>query len=184
MDLCGFFSSLILGGNIKKEISLLREKGKNLSKQDIMTLAKLENNRFLWAENLERLGEMTPEDMSLTELKYKKNKLSIKGIAATYSGQKAFEQVERFIHLMKSDSEFSNHFTRMRLMHHELINVRGQDIVSFELEAPLASIQPISKQIRKTKLAHKSSENAKNKSENNRDLNKRKSQQEGSNSES
>ena len=38
-----------------------------------MTLAKLENNRFLWAENLERLGEMTPEDMSLTELKYKKN---------------------------------------------------------------------------------------------------------------
>ena len=169
---------------IKKEISLLREKGKNLSKQDIMTLAKLENNRFLWAENLQRLGEMTPEDMSLTELKYKKNKLSIKGIAATYSGQKAFEQVERFIHLLKSDSEFSNHFTRMRLMHHELINVRGQDIVSFELEAPLASIQPISKQIRKTKLAHKSSENAKNKTENNRDLNKQKSQQEGSNSES
>ncbi len=140
---------------IKGEISLLREKGKNLSKQDIMTLANLENNRFLWAENLEKLGKMTPEDMSLTELKYKKNKLLIKGIAATYREQKDFEQVERFIHLLKSNHEFSDNFTRLKLMHHALINVRGQDIVAFELEAPLASIPPISKQIRNKKFAAK-----------------------------
>ena len=140
-------------GQIKEEISLLREKGKNLSKKDIMTLAKLENNRFLWAENLEKLGEMTPEDMSLTELQYKKKKLLIKGIATTYRGQKDFEQVERFIHVLKSNDEFSSHFTRLRLMHHALINVRGQDIVAFELEAPLATISPISKQIRNIKYA-------------------------------
>ena len=91
---------------IREEISLLREKGKNLSKQDIMTLANLENNRFLCAENLEKLGEMTPEDMSLTELQYKKNKLLIKGIATTYRGQKDFEQVERFIHVLKSNDDF------------------------------------------------------------------------------
>ena len=145
-------------GQIKEEISLLREKGKNLSKKDIMTLAKLENNRFLWAENLEKLGEMTPEDMSLTELQYKKKKLLIKGIATTYRGQKDFEQVERFIHVLKSNNEFSSHFTRLRLMHHSLINVRGQDIVAFELEAPLATIPPISKQIRNLKYA---SQNAK-----------------------
>ena len=138
---------------IKEEISLLREKGKNLSKQDIMTLANLENNRFLWAENLEKLGEMTPEDMSLTELQYKKKKLLIKGIATTYRGQKDFEQVERFIHVLKSNNEFSSHFTRLRLMHHSLINVRGQDVVTFELEAPLATIVPISKQIRNIKYA-------------------------------
>ncbi len=141
---------------IKEEISLLREKGKNLSKQDIMTLANLENNRFLWAENLEKLGEMTPEDMSLTELQYKKNKLLIKGIATTYRGQKDFEQVERFIHVLKSNNDFSNHFTRLRLMHHSLINVRGQDIVAFELEAPLATIPPISKKMRNIKFATQS----------------------------
>ena len=141
---------------IKEEISLLREKGKNLSKQDIMTLANLENNRFLWAENLEKLGEMTPEDMSLTELQYKKNKLLIKGIATTYRGQKDFEQVERFIHVLKSNDDFSNHFTRLRLMHHSLINERGQDIVAFELEAPLATIPPISKQMQTIKFATQS----------------------------
>ena len=141
---------------IKEEISRLREKGKNLSKQDILTLAKLENNRFLWAENLEKLGKMTPEDMSLTELKFKKNKFYIKGIATTYSGQKDFEQVERFIQLLKSNKDFSGHFTRLRLMNHELLNVRGQDIVAFELEAPLATIPPISQQMKKTKFAVKS----------------------------
>ncbi len=146
---------------IKEEISLLREKGKNLSKQDIMTLASLENNRFLWAENLEKLGMMTPEDMSLTELKYKKNKLFIKGIATTYRGQKDFEQVERFIHLLKSNHEFSDNFTRLKLIHHALINVRGQDIVAFELEAPLASIPPILKQIRNNRFVAKTKFNSK-----------------------
>ena len=146
---------------IKEEISRLREKGKNLSKQDIMTLAKLENNRFLWAENLEKLGEMTPEDMSLTELKFKKNKFYIKGIATTYSGQKDFEQVERFIHLLKSNKDFADHFTRLRLMNHELLNVRGQDIVAFELEAPLATIPSISQQMKKTKFVVKSKKSEK-----------------------
>jgi len=146
---------------IKEEISRLREKGKNLSKQDIMTLAKLENNRFLWAENLEKLGEMTPEDMSLTELKFKKNKFYIKGIATTYSGQKDFEQVERFIHLLKSNKDFADHFTRLRLMNHELLNVRGQDIVAFELEAPLATIPSISQQMKKSKFVVKSKKSEK-----------------------
>ena len=146
---------------IIEEISRLREKGKNLSKQDIMTLAKLENNRFLWAENLEKLGEMTPEDMSLTELKFKKNKFYIKGIATTYSGQKDFEQVERFIHLLKSNKDFADHFTRLRLMNHELLNVRGQDIVAFELEAPLATIPSISQQMKKSKFVVKSKKSEK-----------------------
>ena len=74
----------------------------------------------------------------------------------TYRGQKDFEQVERFIHVLKSNDDFSNHFTRLRLMHHSLINVRGQDIVAFELEAPLATIPPISKQMQTIKFATQS----------------------------
>ena len=41
-------------------------------------------------------------------------------------------------------------------MHHALINVRGQDIVAFELEAPLATISPISKQIQTIKFTAQS----------------------------
>ena len=138
---------------IKEEISRLREKGKNLSKVDIMTLANLENNRFLWAENFEMLGKLTPEDMALTGLFYEDNKLSIRGIATTYKGQKEFEQVEIFLKILNSNTQFSDQFSRLRLKQHELVKIKGQDIVNFEIEAPMASIPPISKQIRNIKFA-------------------------------
>ena len=138
---------------IKKEISRLREKGKNLSKVDITTLANLENNRFLWAENFEMLGKLTPEDMALTGLFYEDNKLSIRGVATTYKGQKEFEQVEKFLKILNSNTQFSDQFSRLRLKQHELVKIKGQDIVNFEIEAPMASIPPISKQIRNIKFA-------------------------------
>ena len=138
---------------IKKEISRLREKGKNLSKVDITTLANLENNRFLWAENFEMLGKLTPEDMALTGLFYEDNKLSIRGIATTYKDQKEFEQVEKFLKILNSNTRFSDQFSRLRLKQHELVKIKGQDIVTFEIEAPMASIPPISKQIRNIKFA-------------------------------
>ena len=122
---------------IKYEISLLLEKGKNLSKKDIMTLAKLEGDRFMWAECLQRLGNLIPVDISLTGLKFKRDKLLIQGIASTYTGKKEFEQIENFVHTLKSDKMFSRQFTRLKLKNHELLTVRGQDIVSFEIEAPL-----------------------------------------------
>jgi hypothetical protein len=141
---------------IKKEISRLREKGKNLSKVDITTLANLENNRFLWAENFEMLGKLTPEDMALTGLFYENNKLSIRGVATTYKGQKEFEQVEKFLKILNSNTQFSDQFSRLRLKQHELVKIKGQDIVNFEIEAPMASIPPISKQIRNIKFAAQS----------------------------
>ena len=134
---------------IKYEISLLLEKGKNLSKQDIMTLAKLENNRFMWAECFQKLGNMTPDDMSITGLKFKRNKLVIKGIAVTYKGKKEFEQIENFVHTLKSDNIFSNQFLNLKLKNHELLTIRGQEIVSFEIEAPLKSTPSIQNLLRK-----------------------------------
>lgn len=135
---------------IRNEISQLLEKGKNLSKQDILMLAELENNRFMWAECLQRLGNMTFIDMSLTGLKFKNNKLLIQGIASTYKGKKEFEQIENFIHTLNSDLDFSRNFVRLKLKHHELLKVRSQEIVSFEIEASLKSVPHISKQIKKS----------------------------------
>ncbi len=134
---------------IRDEISQLLKKGKNLSKQDILMLAELENNRFMWADCLQRLGNMTFIDMSLTGLKFKKRKLLIQGIASTYKGKKEFEQIENFIHTLNSDRDFSSNFIRLKLKHHELLKVRGQEIVSFEIEASLKSVPHIYKQIRK-----------------------------------
>jgi len=52
--------------DVKQRIRDLQAQGKNLSKQDILSFAELENNRTLWARNFELLGKMTPDDMALT----------------------------------------------------------------------------------------------------------------------
>mgnify|MGYP007000446195 len=62
---------------LKQEIEQLQSRGKNLSKDDILSFADLENDRFLWAKNLELLGKMTPDDMAITGLRFKRQKMFI-----------------------------------------------------------------------------------------------------------
>ena len=69
---------------LKDEINKLQSEGKNLSKDDILSFADLEQDRFLWARNLEKMGALTPDDIAITGLKFKRKKLVIKGIALTF----------------------------------------------------------------------------------------------------
>ena len=73
---------------LENQIKQLQSKGKNLSKNDIMSFADLEQDRFLWARNMELLGKMTPDDMAITGMKFKRDKLTIKGIALTFEIEK------------------------------------------------------------------------------------------------
>ena len=54
---------------LKSEINQLQSQGKNLSKDDILSFADLEQNRFLWAKNLEKMGTLTPDDIAITGLR-------------------------------------------------------------------------------------------------------------------
>ncbi|NQU28267.1 MAG: PilN domain-containing protein [Candidatus Marinimicrobia bacterium] len=122
---------------VESEMERLRHVGKNLSKDNILGLAELEDNRILWARNLELLGAMTPDDMSLTGLRYAKNKLTIVGIAVIYEGEKEFDIVNSFVRTLKNNVEFANEFTRIRFSSFARQDFRGQDIVQFQVEATL-----------------------------------------------
>ena len=134
--------------NIKKQIFDLQAKGKNLSKQDIMSFADLESGRALWAKNLELLGKMTPDDMALTGLKFNKRnkKLYIEGISVVYKDEEEYEVVHDYIKRMKRNSDFSKKFPKIKFRQGSLKKVRGQEIVHFEVEAAL---KPSSKRKRK-----------------------------------
>jgi len=123
---------------IKDDINKLRKKGKNLSKSDIIALADLEGNRYLWARYLEMLGEMTPEDMALTGLKYRNRKMIIEGIGVIYQDEdQKFEIVYNFINTLKQNREFSDNFSRIKFDQGSRKEVRGQDIYEFRIEASL-----------------------------------------------
>ena len=120
---------------LKDEIDKLQSEGKNLSKGDILSFADLEQDRFLWARNLEKMGALTPDDIAITGLRYKRKKLIIKGIALTFEDRKDFEIIDEYVQTLRNNKEFSNNFSKIKYVGHSKVNVRGQDIVRFEIEA-------------------------------------------------
>ena len=120
---------------LKNEINKLQSEGKNLSKEDILSFADLEQDRFLWARNLEKMGALTPDDIAITGLKFKRNKLVIKGIALTFEDRKDFEIIDEYVQTLRNNIEFASNFSKIKYVGHSKVNVRGQDIVRFEIEA-------------------------------------------------
>tara|TARA_B110000438_G_scaffold68962_1_gene69196 strand:+ start:7194 stop:7784 length:591 start_codon:yes stop_codon:yes gene_type:complete len=122
---------------LKNDIMKLQSKGKNLSKNDIMSFADLEQDRFLWARNMELLGKMTPDDMAITGMRFKRDKLTIKGIALTFEDRKDFEIIDEYVQTLRANKEFSENFTRIKYVGHQKINIRGQNIIRFEIIASI-----------------------------------------------
>jgi Tfp pilus assembly protein PilN len=120
---------------LKGEIDQLQSEGKNLSKYDILSFADLEQDRFLWAQNLEKMGSLTPGDISITGLRFKRNKLTIKGIALTFEDRKDFEIIDEYVQTLRNNKEFSNDFSRIKYVGHSKVSIRGQEIIRFEIEA-------------------------------------------------
>ena len=123
--------------NLKAEISKLESEGKNLSKDDILSFAKLEQERFLWAQNLEKMGAVTPDDIAITGLKFKRGKLIIKGVALTFEDRKDFEIIDEYVQTLRDNKEFSQNFSRIKYVGHQKVNVRGQNIIRFEVIASI-----------------------------------------------
>ena len=120
---------------LKEEINNLQSQGKNLSKYDILSFADLEQDRFLWAQNMEKMGKVTPDDIAITGLRYKREKLLIFGIALTFEDRKDFEIIDEYVQTLRNNKEFSSNFSKIKYVGHSKVNVRGQDIVRFEIEA-------------------------------------------------
>ena len=122
---------------LEDQIKQLQSKGKNLSKNDIMSFADLEQDRFLWARNMELLGKMTPDDMAITGMKFKRDKLTIKGIALTFEDRKDFEIIDEYVQTLRDNKEFSKNFSRIKYVGHQKVNIRGQNIIRFEVVASI-----------------------------------------------
>ncbi len=120
---------------LKDEIDKLQSQGKNLSKEDILSFADLEQGRFLWAQNLEKMGALTPNDITITGLRFKRQKLVIKGIALTFEDRKDFEIIDEYVQTLRNNNEFSKNFSKIKYVGHSKVSVRGQEIVRFEIEA-------------------------------------------------
>lgn len=124
---------------VKNSIADLRKEGKNLSKEDIVSLAKLENDRILWAQNMKYIGEMTPDDMALTAVKFKGDKIVISGVAVVYQDRKDFDIVHDYINRLKGHKKLGMNFSNIKFNQGALKKIREQEIVEFEIEATVGN---------------------------------------------
>jgi len=116
----------------------LKKSGKiNLSKIDIRTLNKFENNRMFWAPKLIALSEITPEDMAITGLDFENKKLQISAISKVEIGEKDFDVVEDFMKRIDENKEFNKDFKGIKFDSMEKSKAKGQEVLSFTVKAKL-----------------------------------------------
>ncbi|HCW77065.1 MAG TPA: hypothetical protein DHU63_11085 [Candidatus Marinimicrobia bacterium] len=125
--------------DIKEQIRKLQQQGKNLSKADIMSLAKLESGRIFWAEKFRELSKVLPEDMAITRLNFKNDALVIEGVSRIFLGEREFDVINRLIDRLRTDDIFSRDFEDVKFSKFSRVSVLKQDIVEFEIVARVKS---------------------------------------------
>ena len=124
---------------IDRQLQELRRAGQNVSKQDVLSLAKLESKRFLWTKRLEALGEVLPEDMAITGLEFHNFDFAIRAISQIKKQQKEFDQVVAFMDMLKSTPHFYSDFKGIRFEKSSRVGVEEQDILSMAIICEVGS---------------------------------------------
>ena len=116
----------------------LKQKGRiNLSKKDIENLYAVEYKRITWADKLKELALITPEDMAITGIVYRNQKVRINAISLINESEKEFSIVENMIKTLQSSKIISNDFSEIKFKSSERKMTRGQEILVFIIEAKL-----------------------------------------------
>ncbi|MBU1706352.1 PilN domain-containing protein [bacterium] len=115
--------------DIQHQLDSLRREGTKVSKQDIMALAKLEKDRFLWAARLEALAHVLPDGMAITGLKFEHNRLVIKAISKIKPDEKEFERVSRLMDILETTPEFASRFRDIRFTQSKRRQIEDQEVL-------------------------------------------------------
>ena len=119
---------------IRFELDSLKREGTKVSKEDVMALARLESERFLWARRLETLAEVLPSGMALTGLDYQNRVFTIHAIAQVDTNEKEFEIISSFIELLKTTPEFRQGLFEIRFDQSIRKTVEDQDVLLFSVQ--------------------------------------------------
>jgi Tfp pilus assembly protein PilN len=124
---------------IDRQLMELQRTGQNVSKQDVLALAKLEQKRFLWTKRLESLAEILPEDMAITGLEFHNFDFTIRAISQIKKDQKEFDQVVAFMDMLKSTPFFYTDFDGIRFEKSSRVGLEDQDILSMAIVCQVGS---------------------------------------------
>jgi hypothetical protein len=119
---------------IKYELDSLKREGTNVSKDDVMALANLETERFLWARRLEVLADILPQGTSMTGLELANNRFFLHCIAKVDSSEKEFDIISSFVDLLKTTPDFRQGMYEVKFDKSVRKIVEDQDVLMFSVE--------------------------------------------------
>jgi Tfp pilus assembly protein PilN len=129
-----------------EEIATLEENKKTLLKR-LDFLERLNEKKFLWSKKLERISELIPEGIWLTDISSERklnidpvtrkaegeeDVISVKGRAVALQIQDAIELIGEFLEKLKNDEIFSNNFKEIKLDSVNKGMISNRDIMNFE----------------------------------------------------
>ena len=87
---------------LKDEINKLQSEGKIFQKTIFYHLQPRARS-FLVGKKPRKNGSLTPDDIAITGLKFKRKKLVIKGIALTFEDRKDFEIIDEYVQTLRNN---------------------------------------------------------------------------------
>lgn len=134
---------------IDRRLHELEKTGKNISKSDVLTLARMEKERFLWASKLKALADILPNDVALTLLEFDRGQLRIKAISKIMPDEKEFDKVSEFMNMLKSTPFFYREFTNIRFSESHRVRIEDQEILSITITCTIEKPTKITRTRRK-----------------------------------
>lgn len=123
--------------NIEEQIEELEASDTYISRDDVYGLVDLVDMRVDWARRLLLLARSLPRDIAITELNYRSNYLTIKGISKVKKRQKDLDRVMEIIRDIQSREETQNMFAGLKFRSSNRISHNDQEVLNFEIGCPV-----------------------------------------------
>jgi len=118
---------------VNRELDELKRKGQNVSKDDVMAIARLEQTRFLWTKKFFAIANMLPKNVAVTGMEFANDAFIISYIAKVKKEEKDFDKISEIMELMKGTEDFYTDFASIKFDQSHRIVVENQDILSFKV---------------------------------------------------
>jgi len=125
--------------HIIAQIDSLQKEGQNVSKEDVLALARLDDERVLWTRKFEAIAQQLPEKMAITDLKFERGTFSISAISQIDPAEREFDKVKMLMDQLKETPLFMEDFRDVKFKESKRIHRDDQEILSFVLTCELSA---------------------------------------------
>ncbi|MDP8206796.1 MAG: hypothetical protein P9L92_09055 [Candidatus Electryonea clarkiae] len=115
------------------QIDSLQKVGQNVSKDDVLALARLDRDRVLWTKKFFAMAERLPKKVVVTGLKLQRGKLLINSMTEVISDERDFDNVKLFMDRLRATPLFFEDISAMKFKESTRFVKHEQELLDFSV---------------------------------------------------